>query len=313
MTTSGSVDFSVTRDNIIEDALRDVGAIGPDDSASANQITHAARLLNSITKAWQAYGLQLWARKVGWILPQTDVNEIDLGPTGDHASLTYTQTALSADAALGATTITVDSATGISNGYYIGVETDSGMWWTTVNGAPSGTTVTLTTGLDVAASDDNYVYVYQTKLQRPIRIVEAYLRDEVGNTEYEIDVVPKSTYEGMGAKATDATPNMIAYDPHLTDGRAYIYPRFTDGDKLIKIVFQRPFEDFDATGDTPDVPQEWYRTLRLALALDLAPTYGLPVADRRALREEKLLAFDEVSGNEPEEGSLLIRPDDQGR
>jgi hypothetical protein len=313
MATSGSVDFSVNRDNILEDSLRTVGAIGPEDSASTEQKNHAARLLNMLVKNWHGFGIGLWARKTGWILPQTDTNEIDLGPSGDHATLSYVQTALSADASSGATTISVDSATGIANTYNIGIEQSDGtMQWTTVSGAPSGTTITLAAALTGDASDGGYVWVYQTKIQRPLRIVEAYSRDEVANTEVEMDVVAKQEYEAMSNKEAEGEPILLAYDPQLTDGRVFIYPRFSDGKTAIKIVFHRPFEDFDAANDTPDFPQAWYLPLMLQLAVLLAPVYGLPVSDRKELKTEAGAALSLALANDTEEGSLKIQPDNEG-
>lgn len=309
MTTSGSVDFSVSRDNLIEDALRTAGIIGVDDSASSTQLTWAARLLNMMVKAWQPLGIALWARKTGWILPQTDVNEIDLGPSGDHATLSYTQTQIATAGTSGDSTIEVDSITGISSGYYIGIEQDDGtMQWTTVNGAPSGTTVTLTAALTGDVDVDGYVWVYQTKIVRPLRITEAYVRNETGKTEILIDVLAKQEYELLGAKEVDGVPNIIAYDPLLTDGKAYIYPRIQDGETLIKIVFQRPFEDFDAAGDTPDFPQEWYLALMLNLSVLLAPAGGLPVTDRKLLIQEATMALEMAKSGDTEEGSLKIQP-----
>lgn len=313
MTTSASVDFSVSRDNLIGDALRMVGAIGPDDTPTTNQVTHAARILNMVAKSWQSYGCQLWARKVGFLLPQEDVNEINLGPTGEHATTSYTITTLASAAVSGASTVVVSSATGITTTYNIGVELDSGdIDWTTVNGAPSGTTVTLTAELTGAAASGNFVYVYQTKIQRPLRILEAYNRiytTATAYTEYEIDVMPKQEYEMLGNKTTEGFPVMISYDPYLDNGRAYIYPRFANGDVVIKIVFQRPYEDFDASGDTPDFPSEWYLALMYGLAVVLAPVYGMPVQDRTLLKQEAHMVFTEALSNEPEEGSFQIQPD----
>lgn len=309
MATSGSVDFSVSRDNLIADALGMVGAVGPADTPSAGLVTHAARQLNIVAKGWMSHGCSLWARKTGYILPHSGTNAIDLGPSGDNATLSYTQTTLSAAAASGASTITVASATGISNGYYIGIEqTDGTIHWTTVNGAPSGTTVTLTAALTAAADSGDYVYVYQTKLVRPIRILDAFVHNQTSGNDTPISVVSKLDYDQLGNKTSEGLPNQIAYDPQLVDGTAYVYPRFSDGRNLITITFQRPFEDFDAAGDTPDFPQEWYGALLYGLACILAPTYGLPVADRRELRGERDQWFEIAKGNEPEEGSMYIRP-----
>ena len=312
MATSGSIDFSVSRDNIITDALTMVGAIGVGDTVAAAQTTYAARILNMIVKAWQSKGIQLWARKTGYVLPYTGTNKTILGQvsTDGHATLSYTQTTLTAAAASGASTITVASVTGISTTYFIGVTlSDDTIHWTTVNGAPVGLVVTLTATLTGAASSGAYVYVYQTKLQRPVRIIDAYVHNVVSDIDIPIEIVPKSQYDLLGKKSELGTPNQCVYDPQLGSGDFYVYPRFKGGQQLITIIFQRTFEDFDAAGDTPDFPSEGSYALMMALAVGIAPAYGLPVQDRALLRAEAKEAFDLFVSNEPEEGSYYIQPD----
>ncbi len=310
MPSSGSVDFSVSRDNILYDALHIVGAVGPDDTPASAWITHAARQLNKIVKALGSRGPSLWARKTGYILPVSDTNTVLLGPSGGHATLSYVNTMLSADAAATDLTITVDSITGMTSGDYIGIEQEDGtMQWTTINGAPSGSTVTITAALTAAATEGGQVYTYTTKLQRPLRVMDAFLHNVVDDTDVYIDVVAKLDFDLLGAKTEEGVVDQLSYDPQLTNGVAYIAPRFEDGTRVITIIFQRPFEDFDASGDTPDFPQEWYDYLCLATATRLAPVYGLPSQDRMVLKQEAAEALLLVSGNEPEEGSLRIVPE----
>ena len=84
-----------------------------------------------------------------------------LGARPDSATylLNTSSTTLASAAAKGDLTITVASATGITDGDYIAVVTDDGTQvWTTVNGTPVGAVVTLTLGvMDIAASG-NTVY-----------------------------------------------------------------------------------------------------------------------------------------------------------
>ena len=311
MTTSGSQDFSVSRDNLLEDALRAAGALGVEDSASSAQKTHAARVLNMIVKARASDGISLWARTTGYVLPFTGSNSTTMSSTGGHITTSYTQTTLSAAAASGATSIVVTSATGFGDTYYVGVElTDGSMSWHVQSGAASGTTITLTAGLSGAAASGNYVYVYQTKLNRAVRVVEAYRHDQSSGVDVPVDVVPFSDYTTLSDKTDEGDPLQVTYDPQLNSGTIYVWPRFIDGKTVLVLIFQRQFEDFDAAGDTPDFPQEWYLYLFYALAVALAPTYGLPVADRQLLRGEMKSAYEDVKGNEPEEGSFRIVPRD---
>lgn len=63
MSTSGTTDFSLTRDDIIKRALRLIGALAQGETPTTDQVTEAAVALNGLTKAWQADGMPLWAIK----------------------------------------------------------------------------------------------------------------------------------------------------------------------------------------------------------------------------------------------------------
>ena len=143
MAQSGSYDATVTRDNLIADAHLYIGAIGEGESPSANQVTEAARLLNMIVKLRAADGMPAWALRRGYILPFTGASSIN---TDSHVVTAYDTTTLSANAAAAATALTVTSITGFSASDQLGIELDDGsVDWTTVSGAPSGTTITAAT------------------------------------------------------------------------------------------------------------------------------------------------------------------------
>lgn len=310
MTTSGSIDFSVSRDDLIEAALKHIGALGDGESPSATQLTEAGKILNMLVKAKMSNGMPLWALKTGYILPQTGTSQIDLGATGDHATLSYTQTTTSAAAVDGASTIVVTSATGFTNGYYVGVAQDDGtMHWTTINGVPSGTTITLTDVLTDDVASGSYVYVYQTKIQRPLRIIDVFRLDVASSTRSPINIVTYQQIRSLGDLTTASMPNQFYYDPQLVDGVATVYPRFYGGQELLEIRFHRPFEDFDAAGDTPDFPQEYYLPLYVTLGWLLAPKNGVPLDERKLLALESKLLWDEALSYGTEEGSVFIQPD----
>src|SRR3990167_4387248 len=124
MATSGSVNFATSRDSLIKYALLNVGGIGEGDTPTSTQYTDGAVYLNMIMKSWHNDGMPLWALKEGYILPVSDTNSINLGPSGGHATLTYTRTTLGGDEASGQTSLTVASITGISNADNIGIELD---------------------------------------------------------------------------------------------------------------------------------------------------------------------------------------------
>lgn len=63
MSTSGSTDFNINRDQLIAGALRLCGALGQGETPTATQITESSEALNMLIKAWQADGMPLWVIK----------------------------------------------------------------------------------------------------------------------------------------------------------------------------------------------------------------------------------------------------------
>lgn len=78
MATSGSTDYSQTRDDIIKRALRLIGALAQGESPTTDQVTEAAVALNGLVKAWEADGMPLWAIKERTITLQANTNTYTL-------------------------------------------------------------------------------------------------------------------------------------------------------------------------------------------------------------------------------------------
>lgn len=317
MASSGSYDFTVTRDNLITLALQHIGVLGIGITPSANTVTEAALLLNLIVKLRAADGMPAWALRRGMILPFSGASSIN---TDSHVVTAYDTTTLSADSAASDTTLTVTSITGFSNGDQIGIELDSGnIDWTTINGAPSGTTITITTGVTTAASSGNRIYGYTAssqRVQKPLRIVEANIYKPADATSYPIEVVSREEFYTMGDRDTEGTPNKIYYTPEPssltaldTNGVIWVWPRFENGDSIIEFTYQRPFQDFDAAGDNPDFPQAFHLPLMLELAAMLGPKFGVPVEERERLFMEAKMYRDEALSTIYEEGSFYFQPD----
>lgn len=281
MTTSGSSSFTRNRNQIIKAAARKVGAIEAGEDPDADTVADFAEALNSLVKHWQGTGVYIWTMTEATVFLQADQVRYTLG-TGstDNAAIVTVQTALSAAAASGATAITVDIVPGISNGDYIGVQVDDGSFhWTTVNGAPSGSNVTLTTGLDDSASDGAVVVSYTTKIDRPLKIVSARRFNYVSGIETPIDVEDRETYFDLPLKSGSGTPNLLFYDRRggaNTTGYLYFWQPQTSPADAIKFTWARPIQYFSASGDDADFPEEWTLCLVFNLALVMAPEYDVP-------------------------------------
>lgn len=314
MATSGIYTFGRNRDQIIKAALIKVGAIEAGDTPGSDDVTDAAVSLNAMVKHWQGTGVHIWTVAEATLFLQLEQTQYSLGSSGsDHVSETVVQTELAADAISGATTITVDSITGISSGDNIGVQVDDGtLHWTTVNGAPSGTTVTLTTGLDDSASTDGFVFVYTTKLIRPLKILSARRYNYESGIDTPMDEMDRIEYREMPNKTTEATPTSFHYDRRggaNALGRLHVWPEPDSVEDAVKFTFARPIQDFNAAGDDADLPQEWIDCLIYNLALRMADDYDVP--DSKYVRIEKMAnrLLSEMQWHEEELGSITFSPD----
>lgn len=63
MSTSGVTVLSLSRDDIINAALRKLGVIGEGQTANTTQLTNSAQALNALVAEFRTLGMSIWARK----------------------------------------------------------------------------------------------------------------------------------------------------------------------------------------------------------------------------------------------------------
>lgn len=282
MAVSGSKDYSITRANIIEAALRKLGVYDQGEAVSGDETSAAATALNLMVKEWVARGIDLWLRDEITLFLQPDTKSYSIGT--DHATRSHNETTLSTSASSGATALTVGSTSGMAASDNIGVKLDSNtIHWDTISTVDSTTTLTLTTGLASAASSGKKVYAYTTKAGRPQKIVYAYRRDK-NDIDNEVSIIGEKEYMRQSNKGSSGPPVEVWYHPTLTTGTLYVWP--VDGgaswDKLILSAQYLP-DDFDAASDNPQFPIEWGNALVWNLAAELAAEYQIPRQDRAEL------------------------------
>src|ERR1700739_151143 len=155
MSTSGSYGFAITANDIVTEAMLNVGKLGEAETPSAQEYTDCLRKLNMLVKQWMgktdfAPGLKMWTRRIGALmLRSVQPLGYQVGPTTpDNWTLVggLVDTSTSAPANSGASSVVLTSTiapnnTAIASGWYIGIQQSGGdLFWTTVNGAPSGNT-----------------------------------------------------------------------------------------------------------------------------------------------------------------------------
>jgi hypothetical protein len=310
--TSGTYNFLVTRNEIIEEALRHLGVIGEGETPSANQYTEHAKTLNMMIKALVPRGLSVWAtERLTIFLEDGKASYVN----GDKIALsdTVVRTELTADAASSATSITVDSITGIEDTDQIGIELDDGSFhWTTVSGAPSGSTITLASGLASAASVGNVVYSYATAIvdYQIKELLQAWLRNK-DEHDIPMNIISRAEYWDLGNKSDEGAPNQIFFSKE--DGKNplfYIYPLPDDLTYTVEVVVRKNVKNFDSSTDNPDFPQEWFEALSLGLAWRLSNMYGKSIAERQYLGAMAESALQHALSYDKEENtSIYFAPD----
>lgn len=303
MATSGSSDFNRTRNELINGALRLIGKAGRGKTPSSADTADAVEALELMVKTWQAKpGFQLWKLKEATLFLDQSTESYSF--PGANATHSYVETDVKVAGIATDLTIDVDSITGMTSGDFFGVQLDAGtMHWTTINGVPSGDTVTITDALPSAVSVDNTVYTYTTKIVRPLRVVDAR---RTNPNDVTIDVTSRQEYFDLPTKGSTGAPNQVYYDPQLTTGTFYVWPTGSQVDDKIEITLMLPIEDFDQSNNNPDFPQEWLECLKYNLAYRLGFEYAIDKERLMMLKAEAKELLDGLVEFDTEGGSIYF-------
>lgn len=316
-TTSGTATFNLNRNQLIETALRKIGAIASGETADNQTIQDCSDQLNMLVKALNATGLHIWTETeaILFLQPNQYQYTIGTGTTDSCADLTYSynSTTLAASAGANATTISVTSGTGFTAAYNVGIVLDNGnMFWTTQVGAISGTTVTLNAALTSSASSGNAVYVYQTNAIRPLRIVSGRRFTFSGSLDTMMIPMSRIDYRNQPNKTDTGTITQWFYDPRggaNTQGQLFVWPAPSDVTAALKFTWWRPVQDFTTSANIPDLPQEWLDALVWNLALKMAPEYDCTPNRYEIIKDQAASSLDNVMGFDREPESYLFGAD----
>lgn len=308
MATSGSKDWTLNRDALIQRAMRLINVIDFNETPTADQVSDASDVLNGMVKQWMADGVHLVRRTEGTLFLTKGTNKYNLASTRFALTSDAAITTTSAAASSGASSITVTSATGIAASDIIGIELDDGtIDWDTVSGSPSGTTVTLGGTLGGAAASGNSVFVYTTAIAyQPLDVLS--VRREKSSIETPMDLVSHEEYHNLPNKTTQATPTVCYFDRQLSTGDLYVWPTPDSVKTYLRVTFSRPFDDFDAQANTADLPVEWLEALAYNLAVRIGPEYGVPLPRLQMLKAEAAEYLNQLRGWDRDFGSIHFQP-----
>lgn len=314
MATSGSFDHTVSTNEIIRDALLTIQAIGGHQDVPGDMYNDSRRFLNGIVKLWQKKRINIWAQLECYVFVAPTAESYLLGSAATDAEWCtvddFIGTTAAVAASSGASTITVASDEGLTDGDRIGVELDDGTrQWTTINGTPAANVVTLTAALTDDVSIGNTVYTYTARPQRPLRVIHARRRPTYTGSDVPIDIEAHKEYFDQPQKSSSGSMNFVYYKPELVSGRLYIWQRPSTVKELLGLTVERALADMDTTADEPDFPIEWQLPLVTNLAKMLEPQYGQLDGGRRAeLRQDADRMYLEAQLGDAEMESMYIRP-----
>jgi hypothetical protein len=281
MARSGSIDYTRTSYQIVQEALELIGVVGAQETPAVSDVTFATSRLNAMVKAWQAEGLHLWGTTEGVIFLTEGTNRYDVSSAATSVNsclfTDFIHTQLSADEAAAQTTLSVDSSTGFTTSDKIGVVLDSGVvHWSTIASIPTSTSVTINNALPTQAATNANVFVYTSRITRPLRIINARRVSgySTAQSETTVEISNREEYFNTPSKNTAGDPVMLYYDPQLDTGSLYVWPTPDDSNVFLRVTYERSLEDFDESTNTPDFPQEWLEPLTYNLAYRIAPAFG---------------------------------------
>jgi len=227
MATSGTTTFTVTRNELIEAALRCLQVYGIGDAIPSQVITHTAQALNIWCKALSKKGLFLWC-----------VQEIPVVLVAGQAS------------------------------YSIGPLSSQ---------------------------------------SRPMRILDAFIRDSTGN-DVGLTITSRYDYDTLGLKAAQGIPNQLFYDPQLGNGIITFYNVPIAAGSTVRLVIQRQIQDFNLATDNPDFPQEAFQMLKWGLADEIGIEQGArdAILDRVGQKARAYMA--EFTDWQQEQASVFFTP-----
>jgi hypothetical protein len=303
MATSGSTDYSRTAAQIIAFAHKLLQLIPSGGSVGTNEEADGLESLNLMVKSWMMDGVKLWTHTDAHIYLVDGQASYDLPGANGAKKSEIAETTLDAAEASGQTVISVTSTTGFANSDVIGiVQDDDTIHWSTISSFVTDDTVTIAGATTAAAASGNKVYVYTNAIERPLRIISA--RMDNASNEIPMYSLSRQEYFDLPNKSSTGIPTQFYYDPQLGTGKLYLWPVPESVDYVFKCNFQRTLEDFDATTDTPDLPQEWLEALGYNLAIRIAPQYGKAVPREVAIVAAELK--DLVSDWDQEEESVYF-------
>jgi hypothetical protein len=268
MATSGSTDWTSTRNDIIQSALELCGVLEPGATAGGEQITHGSKVLNIMVKSWQGMGVpMLW--KYEWDTQTFSTSSIVSNGGTNYVCLRGHTSAASDEPGVGANWTTYWKETS---------DTAAGAWVIST---------AYTSNADFALDSDT------------LYITDAFIREN--QNDIPIEIISRTRYTQLVDKDYESNWPVALYFDRQLSPRCYVYPRPPDNPNVV-LHFQKVkiVEDFDNASDNPDFPVRWIQALEYGLAANLGDRYHIPIGERNTYRQLAAEILNKLKGAEVE-------------
>lgn len=108
-----------------------------------------------------------------------------------------------------------------------------------------------------------------------LSIQEAFLRRD--DIDYPVDIGNINEFMQISDKTDTGMPGIIAFKYDKASPEIHVWPTPENSTDVLHFLQIRKLQDFDATGDKPDLPSRWINALIWGLAAELAPEYSVTV------------------------------------
>ena len=308
MTVSGSFDNNATVTEIIDDALSYCGKKSLGQTTDPNVSGTCRTTFDWMLKFWQGRNIGIWLIDDLTIFLAPSTQSYNIYASGAHATTSFVKTEIATAGSATDLTIDVDSITGMTDGDYIGIELDDGtLQWTTINGVPAGTTVTITAALTDDVSVDSHVYTYTTRAQKFLDLVDVQFH-QADDTEYPINEISREEYKSLSQKSSTGSCTQVYTDFRIDRVKVNVWPTADSVKTYINMSVRRRIDDLDSLANTIAVPPEWMLPLSTNLAYWIAPKFGVElnkIGVIKTLADETLKT---IMGFDQEDTSMFITP-----
>lgn len=312
MTTSGSVDFTMTARQVINSAFSKIGVKTAEQALEPEEFQDGIDALNLMLKAWQAQGLHLWSKEEGVLFLDKGKTDYFLGSTGDEATTLDDFIGTTTDAATIATDVLIPVAitTGMATSDKVGVALDDGTrHWSTISSIDPGVSITIASGLASAAASGNTVFTFTNLIDRPLRVLSSRRKTFGQDNEISVNSWSRDQYFNQVNKTSQGTVVNYYYSPQLGNGRFYVWQTASSINDFVRFTFERPIEDIDIGDDTLDFPVEWLEAIVYNLAARLTDDYDAPAQKVQTVSNKAVAFLDDLLGFDEEMESIFLQPD----